>query len=1170
MPTPDSSSDRDPVEVLADEFVQRQRRGERPTLEEYAAAHPELAGDIRDLFPALVMMEEVRPSPLDLTGPPPAPDARLERLGDYRILREVGRGGMGVVYEAEQESLGRHVALKVLPPAALLNPTYLERFRREAKAAARLHHTNIVPVFGVGEAGGVPYYAMQFIHGEGLDRVLADVRRLRQPGAAPAEGSVAHSLLTGQFSAPVTDQPAAREPTTSGVTIGGPEAQYCRAVARIGVQVAEALAYAHRQGVLHRDIKPSNLLLDAQGTVWVTDFGLAKAEGADELTHTGDIVGTVRFMAPERFEGKSLPQSDVYALGLTLYEMLTLRPAFANTGKARLIDQVLSDAPVSPRKLDPRIPRDLETVVLKCLAKEPRERYAGAEQLAEDLRRFLADRPIQARRASWAERLWRWCRRNPALAGLSAAVLLLLLVVALGGAALSASRGAALAEARHKLFASYVSEARARRFSGRAGQRFGALEAVRKAAALAGELGMPASTFAELRELAVAALSLPDLRLEREVEGWPEGCDRFAFDAPLEHVARCDANGDVTVHRLADNRELARLPGGGVARHLSWGTPGPSLLVADHAGQALNRWNYQTGELTRLGSLPACSLHSVAVLTPDGRRQAWVQRDGVIDLTDYPSGQPVRRMRVGSWPRPRPEASCDCAFDAMHPFRNLLAVSFRRQAGAVVHVLDLDRGEAVAELRRPGEPETGHMSWLPDGRTLVVGYTGSVVFWDVPSRRQVHVLQEHRGGGLTAKANALGDVLTHSDWAGGAKLWQGQTGHLLLSMPGVNFGYATSGQRFIGNLRTGAPVQVWRLESARECRTLVRARFRGDAGDYWRCAIHPAGRLAAAGTTNGVTLLDLNTGTDVGHLDLGHNWNVTFDPATGDLVTYGQLGLFRWPVRTVCTDPRTVRLGPPRRLPLAGRGVSAVVRLSGDGKALAVAQGDHAVVLREGQLDRPVVLSPLEDVRSHLAMSPDGRWVATGRNDGHGGDVRVWDARSGALVKAFGIREGMNVAFSPDGHWLVANDKRQYRFYRAGTWDEGPQKPVQTPMFVDWPPAFSPGGGLLALERGDGAVRLIDPASGSDLAVLEDPQQGRAGEMTFSPDGTLLLLVNKDANVLRLWDLRRLREGLAALGLDWKAPAYGPCGEAGESAVWRRPLEVEIAGAEGLRKAGTE
>jgi eukaryotic-like serine/threonine-protein kinase len=220
---PSSDSSRDVVlERLAAEFVERHRRGEHPPLSEYIQRHPDLAADIRELFPALVQIEKLKP-PADVTGAfEPAevsPDGtKPERLGDYRILREVGRGGMGVVYEAEQESLGRHVALKVLPSSALLNPTYRERFRREAKAAARLHHTNIVPVFGVGEHDGVPFYAMQFIRGEGLDRVLADVRRMRrQPGQAapvtvPSEGSIAHSLLTGRFAAPTPDAPGGRWP----------------------------------------------------------------------------------------------------------------------------------------------------------------------------------------------------------------------------------------------------------------------------------------------------------------------------------------------------------------------------------------------------------------------------------------------------------------------------------------------------------------------------------------------------------------------------------------------------------------------------------------------------------------------------------------------------------------------------------------------------------------------------------------------------------------------------------------------------------------------------------------------------------------------------------------------------------------------------------------------
>src|SRR5262245_35530046 len=287
-------SELDVVGRVAEGFLARYRRGERPSLTEYTARYPELAEQIRDLFPALVVMEELGSVEGPRAGAParalPGPGQVPEQLGDYRIVREVGRGGMGVVYEAVQESLGRHVALKVLAFHGLLPPTHLERFRREAKAAARLHHTNIVPVHGVGEHEGVHYYAMQFIQGQGLDKVLADVRRLRrqQPGETaaefrPSEGSVAQSLVTGQFAPPPgagPDEPNERpgpSSATTGLSAAGPEAEYYRGVARLGVQVAEALAYAHRQGILHRDIKPSNLLLDLQGTVWITDFGLAKA-----------------------------------------------------------------------------------------------------------------------------------------------------------------------------------------------------------------------------------------------------------------------------------------------------------------------------------------------------------------------------------------------------------------------------------------------------------------------------------------------------------------------------------------------------------------------------------------------------------------------------------------------------------------------------------------------------------------------------------------------------------------------------------------------------------------------------------------------------------------------------------------------------------------------------
>jgi serine/threonine protein kinase len=475
----DSSSGREPLEELAESFLARFRAGERPSLTDVAAAHPDLADQIRELFPALIEMEQVGSA----TGSAP-PGAAIEEmrsnLGDYRILREVGRGGMGVVYEAVQESLGRHVALKVFAPWSRADARQIERFRREARAAARLHHTNIVPVFGVGEDDGVRYYAMQFIRGQGLDAILEELRRLRsapqadEPGAIPGDSTppvplaatVARSLETGRFHAPareaevadrseigseLSDTPTAGDQPASDAShwAGQAGGSYARTVARVGLQVADALAHAHAQGVVHRDIKPSNLLLDVAGNIWVSDFGLAKSDDADALTEPGDIVGTVRYMAPERFRGDSGPKGDVYGLGATLYELLTLRPAFDRRDRARLIDQILHEDPPPPRSVDRRIPRDLETIALKAMAKHPADRYASARALADDLGRFLDDRTIRARRWSLTERLWRWCRRNPMVAALEALAATLLIAIAIISAVaaiwLGQSRGKVLA-----------------------------------------------------------------------------------------------------------------------------------------------------------------------------------------------------------------------------------------------------------------------------------------------------------------------------------------------------------------------------------------------------------------------------------------------------------------------------------------------------------------------------------------------------------------------------------------------------------------------------------------------------------------------------------------------------------------------------------------------------
>jgi serine/threonine-protein kinase len=472
-----SSVDRDPVERLAEEFLERHRRGEHPPLTEYVDRHPEWAEEIRALFPALVMMERLKPAPGDVTGSFLGEDGAVlgqvpERLGEFRILREVGRGGMGIVYEALQESLGRHVALKVLPSHALLNGRHLQRFLREAKAAARLHHTNIVPVFGVGGRDGLHYYVMQFIAGSGLHQVIDDLRRLKvgdRPTSPPRANAtrgpslpgLAQGLMTGQFAttAPEGDDgprvadasaTSAADLHAGSAILSGSGRRFAREVARLGLQVAQALAYAHGRGVLHRDIKPSNLLLDVQGTVWVADFGLAKlsADG-DDLTGEGDVLGTLRYMAPERFRGEADARSDLYALGLTLYELLTLRPAFDQEDRDRLIHQVTTEVPPRPRALNREIPRDLETIILKAIEHDPARRYQDAEELADDLGRFLADQPIRARAVGPLERLAKWARRKPVVAGLSAGLIAAVLLGFIGvthqwRAAVAASRESAL------------------------------------------------------------------------------------------------------------------------------------------------------------------------------------------------------------------------------------------------------------------------------------------------------------------------------------------------------------------------------------------------------------------------------------------------------------------------------------------------------------------------------------------------------------------------------------------------------------------------------------------------------------------------------------------------------------------------------------------------------
>ncbi|HJZ55402.1 MAG TPA: protein kinase, partial [Gemmataceae bacterium] len=577
---------------LADEFAARQRAGERPRLEEFCERHPHLADDIRSLFPALVELERAKADAGVDLAVEVADTPAITNLGDFHLLREVGRGGMGVVYEAEQVSLGRRVAIKLLPATVFREPTKRRRFEREAKAAAKLHHTNIVPVHGFGEHDGTPYYVMQFIPGLGLDVVIDELGRSPTSGRAPeptgeqaalsvalarsllgadeagtagSDGVAAAVTMTSAGTAtpdpaPRPDRESSASLSTSGVQLpgqpgsgpGGPAGKkttYWESVARIGVQVAGALAYAHKLGVLHRDIKPANLLLDLDGIVWVTDFGLAKADDSDNLTHTGDLLGTLRYMPPEAFEGKSDPRSDVYALGLTLFELVALRPAYDERDRNKLVKQVTTGDPPRLRRLRRDAPRDLVTIVETAIDRDPARRYQTAAALVDDLQRFLEDRPVRARRVSETERLWRWCRRNPLPASLLAGIVLVFLTgfalvvwqwreaetaredeksqrsraEALRKGAETArdeadqERAAALkarAAAQAESYQALLSEVRALRAGHQPGWRDKALGNLARLAVMP----TPRRDLAELRTDAAATLGRPDIRLAAKVE----------------------------------------------------------------------------------------------------------------------------------------------------------------------------------------------------------------------------------------------------------------------------------------------------------------------------------------------------------------------------------------------------------------------------------------------------------------------------------------------------------------------------------------------------------------------------------------------------------------------------------------------------------------------------
>lgn len=667
-PGADPVNEEETIRVL-ESYLEQLDQGTPPQSREWLAEHFRKEGSLEDYLVLLDLLQETALKPCSALSPQAAPTAQeavVEQLGDYRILREIGRGGMGVVYEAEQISLGRRVALKVLPLAGGLDPRQLQRFHNEALAAAQLQHPHIVDVFDAGCEQGVPYYAMRYIAGQTLAERIAALRRAcgLEPAAEPDV-----VFRAGEDNGPVV--PASAEPPTRTPA-------YFRWVAEIGAQVAGALDYAHEHGIVHRDIKPSNVILDTQGKPWVADFGLARLEQQACLTRTGDLVGTLRYMSREQALSKRAVldhRTDIYAWGATVYELLTLEPAARGSDREEILRWLTFEEVARPSLLNRAIPPDLEAIVLKAMAKAPEDRYATAGEFAEDLRRFLNNQPVRARRPTWLRQAAKWAQRHrrPLLASGVLALLLLtvgVVLLALGNARIRqalTARDQALSDLRDQeeqtrtaerdktlqLALSRWNEARVFRQSRQPGQRYRSLEGLTEAVRHLRSLDRLESHKLELRNDAIACLGLWDVReVKRLPLPWP--AFRYAhFDSGGTHYAVCDGPNTATIRRVEDDR---------IVQGWSWqGGPCVSLFLSpdDRFLTALCRqqtqgeeavcrvWDRVTGKLVQERKIsPRCG-HA---FRPDSQVLALAQPDDSIMLCELSKGRDLPALPRGPTP----------------------------------------------------------------------------------------------------------------------------------------------------------------------------------------------------------------------------------------------------------------------------------------------------------------------------------------------------------------------------------------------------------------------------------------------------------------------------------------------------------------------------------------
>jgi WD40 repeat protein len=1009
----------------------------------------------------------------DATVPPSGASpgqAGVNPVPGYKVLGKLGEGGMGVVYKARQVALDRVVALKMILAGGRAREADLLRFRTEAEAIARLQHPNIVQVFEVGEQDGQPFFSLEFCPGGSLEKKL------------------------------------------NGTPLPPREA------ARLVQTLARAMQAAHEKNVIHRDLKPANVLLAEDGTLKITDFGLAKKLDDVGQTASGAIMGTPSYMAPEQAGGKSKemgPPVDIYALGAILYELLTGRPPFKAATALDTILQVVAEEPVSPAELNANVPRDLETICLKALAKEPARRYATALELAEDLARFEAGMPVLARPVGRLERGWRWCRRNPAVAGLLAAVATTLLL--------------GVGVATTLALVAYHSAERADREAATARQ---AQTQAEKDAEEARQARRQAEANLESarRSLANAYVFQAHDALERQRNAIPQP------SAPQKRI----------LFAAAPHVALER-PGDAVARDL-----------LDRCAPRFRSWDWHYLDWLCDRSLATLGKHHAGVqalaFLDRGNVLASVDRSGIVTFWTPQTGKRLRSFTLPAGKRNAFSFSSDGQF---------LAV-----AGPGVELYETATGKPVRSLDA-GPAAVTELSFSPDGLSLAGSCSDDTVrLWSPATGKLIRTL---RGAGKTVAFSGSGSMLAgafeRSDIeaiTSRVLLYKTQTGEVLQTLGDVGGPLALSPD---GKLLAGIwtqPMVFLRSQGYSEVRV-----FDVDQGKllhgldrlvstYTSVAFHPNGQLVAAGSQDhSVKVWQARTGQLAFRLS-GHRGTVNalaFSPGGRLLASASEDGTVKvWDTFT-CAGMLTV--------PAIGGQVSDVA-MSPDGRLLAAARFG-GVFLWESQVMSKLPHPPAGGSSvSGLVFTGDGKSLIGGMGE----QVVIWSTASRKIVQTLPCKGRVaRLALRPDGKRLAALlAAANGMAHSIGVWDLASGRQVlvvpvsgrQTDGL-----AFSPDGNRLALGTASGLAHVLDAATGRIVLTL-----GKKGseiqDIAFSPDGRLLAAACTD-NVVRVWDLKSRKERFTLLGHTAKVScvAFTPDGlrlisASGDRTILRFPIKGEV------------